>query len=65
MRTTLVPMLEVALTPWQTYKPDWNVGFLWSRLDWILRLDVLVLAILLVYVIIVASRSAYHYRQAL
>jgi biopolymer transport protein ExbD len=57
-------MLGVCVTPWQPYGQEWSVGFLWGCLDWISRLDILVLAALLAYVIIVVGRSSYHCRQA-
>jgi hypothetical protein len=57
-------MLEVYLTSWQTYGPEWNVFYLWHRLDWILRLDVLVLAVMLAYVAIVFSSDSYYHREA-
>src|SRR5260370_18511716 len=57
-------MLAVCVTSWQTYGQEWNVLYLWDRLDWISRLDVFVLAATLAYVAVVFSRDSYYCRQA-
>jgi biopolymer transport protein ExbD len=57
-------MLGVCVTSWQAYGQEWNVLYLWDRLDWILHLDVFVLAVMLAYVAIVFSRDSYYYREA-
>lgn len=57
-------MLVFRVTRWQTYDLDWNVFYLWNRLDWILRIDILVLAAMLAYVAVVFGRDSYRYREA-
>lgn len=48
---------------WQTDDLRWNVLYLWDRLDWILRIDILVLAAMLAYVAVVVGRDSYRYRE--
>ncbi len=57
-------MLGVCFTLWQTGWPEWSIGYLWSTLDWISRLDVYALALILIYVIVLVRRASYRYRQA-
>ncbi len=57
-------MLVLCVTSWQTYEPEWNVLYLWDYLDFISRLDVFVLAVILVYIAIVFSRDSYRCREA-
>jgi biopolymer transport protein ExbD len=57
-------MLGVCLTWPQTYGQEWSIGYLWSYLDWISRLDILFLAVMLAYVVVVARRGSYQYRLA-
>jgi hypothetical protein len=60
----ILPMLVVSVTSWQAYDLDWNVLYLWDHLDWILRIDILVLAAMLAYVAVVFGRASYRYREA-
>jgi hypothetical protein len=57
-------MSRVCLIAWQTEGQDWSVGYLWSRLDWISRLDVFILGLMLAFVVIVVGRASYRYRKA-
>ncbi len=57
-------MLGAYLASWQMYWPEWSIGYLWSTLDWISRLDVYALALILIYVIVLVRRASYRYRQA-
>jgi len=49
-------MNGVCLNSWQPYGCEWNLGYLWSWMNWIVRLDVIVLALMLVYVVVVVTR---------
>jgi hypothetical protein len=57
-------MLAVCFTSWQTSELECNVFYLWDRLDWILRIDISVLAAMLAYVAVVVGRDSYRYREA-
>ncbi len=50
-------MHGVCLNSWQTYGCEWTVGYLWRWMNWIVRLDVTVLALMLVYVVVVVTRG--------
>jgi biopolymer transport protein ExbB len=45
-------------SPWQGYQCEWSVDYLWHSMTWIVSLDVIVLALMLVYVGVVASRDS-------
>lgn len=45
-------------SPWQGYQCDWSVGYLWHSMTWLVSLDVIVLALMLMYVVVVASRDS-------
>jgi hypothetical protein len=53
-------MLGGCLNSWQTYGCEWNIGYLWRWTNWISRLDVFLLALMLAYIVIVVSRGSYH-----
>jgi biopolymer transport protein ExbD len=57
-------MPEACLTSWQPYKCEWSVGHLWRWMNWIVRLDVIVLAFMLVCVVVVVTRVFYRYHLA-
>lgn len=48
----------------QIYEGEWGVSYFWYWLNWIARLDVLVLALMLTYVIVLFSRALYRYHFA-
>jgi biopolymer transport protein ExbB/TolQ/biopolymer transport protein ExbD len=52
-------MPGVCLNSWQTYGCEWGIGYLWRWMNWIARFDVFALALMLVYIVIVVSRSSY------
>jgi biopolymer transport protein ExbD len=54
-------MHGVCLNSWQTYGCEWSVGYLWRWMNWIVRLDVIVLALTLVCVVVVVTRIFYRY----
>lgn len=41
------------------YGCDWSVGNLWGGMDWLVRLDMVVLALMLAYTLVVVSRTSY------
>jgi biopolymer transport protein ExbD len=57
-------MPGVCLNSWQPYECEWSVGYLWGWMNWIVRLDVIVLAIMLVCVVVVVTRVFYRYHLA-
>lgn len=57
-------MYGVCLNSWQTYGCEWSVGYLWRWMNWIVRLDVIVLALMLVCVVVVVTRIFYRYHLA-
>lgn len=58
-------MLGVCLISWQAYRSEWSAGYLWRQLDWISRLDVFVLGLILVYVVIIVIRGSSRSHHAL
>jgi biopolymer transport protein ExbD len=52
-------MLVLCVTSWQTYDREWNALYLWGWLDWISRLDVFLLAVMLAYIAVVFIRDSY------
>ena len=57
-------MPGVCLNSWQTYERDWSIGYLWRWTNWLGRLDVVVLALMLAYIVIIVSRGSYRYHLA-
>lgn len=57
-------MLGVCVTSWHPYGQNWSVGYLWSFLDWISRLDILVLAATFAYLVTVTGRDSFYCREA-
>jgi len=57
-------MHGVCLISWQPYGCEWSVGYLWRWMNWIVRLDVIVLALMLAYVVVVVTRISCRYRVA-
>src|ERR1039457_4059678 len=57
-------MAEVCLNSWQPYECEWSVGYLWRWMNWVVRLDVIVLALMLACVVIVVTRISYRYHIA-
>ena len=57
-------MHGVCLISWQPYGCEWSVGYLWRWMNWIVRLDVIVLALMLAYVVVVVIRISFRYRVA-
>ena len=49
-------MLEACLNP---YGCEWSIGYLWRSMDWLRRLDVVVLVFMLAYVLAVVTRVFY------
>jgi biopolymer transport protein ExbB/TolQ/biopolymer transport protein ExbD len=45
--------------PWQTYDCEWGFGYLWRWMDWLGRGDIIVLALMLLCVIGILTRSLY------
>lgn len=54
-------MSGLCMNSGQTYGCEWSVGYLWHWMNWIGRLDVVVLALMMVQVIRVVIRVAYRY----
>ncbi len=57
-------MNGVCLNSWQPNGCEWSVGYLWRWMNWIVRLDVIVLALMLVCVVVVLTRIFYRYHSA-
>jgi len=57
-------MQGVCLNSWQAYGCEWSIGYLWGSMDWLVRLDVVALALMLVYIVIVLSVGSYRYHLA-
>jgi len=49
-------MHGVCLNSWQPYGCEWSVGYLWRWMNWIVRLDIASLALMLVYIAVVVTR---------
>ncbi len=54
-------MNEVCLYPWDPYSCEWSAEYLWRYMDWIVRLDIMLLGFLLFYVIVIAALGCYRY----
>jgi biopolymer transport protein ExbD len=52
------------LNSWQTYGCEWTVGYLWRWMNWITRLDVIVLTFMLSYVVVVVIHVSCRYHVA-
>ena len=52
-------MARVCANPWQTYDCEWGFGYLWRRMDWLGRADIIVLALMFSLVIVILSRGLY------
>ncbi len=52
-------MAGVCTSPWQTYDCEWGLGYLWRRMDWLGRADLIVLALMLLCVIVSLSCALY------
>lgn len=52
-------MRGVCLNSWEPYGCEWTVGYLWRWMNWITRLDVIVLALMLAYVVVVIIHASY------
>jgi biopolymer transport protein ExbD len=46
-------MVGASINP---YGSEWGAGFLWHRMDWLVRLDVVVLGLLLLYTVVIVVR---------
>jgi biopolymer transport protein ExbD len=57
-------MHGVCLNSWHPYECDWSVGHLWRWMNWVVRLDVIVLALMLAGVVVVVARISYRYYLA-
>lgn len=57
-------MPEVCSNPWQTYGCEWGLRSLWRWMDVIGRVDVILLALILVHIVIVVARVSYCYHIA-
>jgi biopolymer transport protein ExbD len=57
-------MPGVCLNSLQPDACEWSVGYLWHWMNWIVRLDIIVLALLLAYIVLVATRVSFRYHLA-
>src|SRR6266550_5185072 len=57
-------MSAVCPNSWQTYGCEWNIGYLWHWMNWLGRLDLVGLALMLAYIVTVVVRFSYRYRMA-
>jgi biopolymer transport protein ExbB/TolQ len=57
-------MPGACLNSWQAYGCEWTVGYLWRWMNWITRLDVYALALMLAYIVIIVSRGSYRHHIA-
>ena len=57
-------MHGACLNSWQTYGCEWSVGYLWRWMNWITRLDVIVLTLMLAYVVVVVIHVSCRYHIA-
>ena len=63
VRSRFLLTIGVRVASWQ-YGHDWSLWYLWGCLDWISRLDILVLALTFAYIVIVAGRGSCRCSQA-
>ena len=54
-------MPGACLNAWRPYECEWSVGYLWRWMNWIVRLDIIVLALMFIGVVIVITRISYRY----
>jgi len=57
-------MPGACLNSWHPDGCEWSIGYLWGWTNWIARLDVFVLALMLAHIVIVVSRGSYRYHLA-
>jgi len=57
-------MTEACLNAWRPYDCEWSVGYLWHWMNWIVRLDIIVLTLMLTGVVVVVTRICYRYLVA-
>jgi len=57
-------MRGACLNSLQPYGCEWGIGYLWRWTNWIARLDVTVLGLMLAYVVIVVIHVSYRYHLA-
>ena len=62
--STVLTMRGVCLNSWQPDGCEWTVGYLWRWMNWVVRLDVIVLALMLAHIVVVVARVSYSYRLA-
>ena len=63
-RSTVLLMPGVCLNSWQPYECEWSVGNLWRWMNWIVRFDVIVLALMLACVVAIVTRVLCRYHKA-
>jgi biopolymer transport protein ExbD len=57
----ILQMVETCSTP---YGCEWSFGYLWRWMNWLGRLDVIALGLLLIYTLTIVIHAAYHFRVA-
>jgi len=57
-------MPYVCSSPWQPYGCELSIRYLWRSMNWLGRLDVIVLALMLAYAVAVVVGVSYRYRLA-
>lgn len=57
-------MPDVCPNSWQTYVCEWSIRYLWHLMTWFGRLDVIVLAFMLIYIVVVLTHVSYRYQLA-
>jgi biopolymer transport protein ExbD len=57
-------MSGVCLNSWPTYGCEWSVGYVWRWMNWMVRLDVIVLALMFATSFVVVTRVSLRYHSA-
>lgn len=57
-------MPQVCSDPWKIYVCEWSIRYLWRWMNWLGRVDVIVLALMLAYIVAVAIRVSCRYHSA-
>jgi len=57
-------MHEVCLNSWPPDGCEWTIGYLWHWVNWIVRLDIILLGILLACVVVIVARTGWRCHHA-
>jgi predicted permease len=57
-------MRGVCLNSWQPYGCEWSVSYLWCWMNWVVRVDIIMLALMLACVVVIVTHVFCRYHLA-